>query len=235
MDAAREVADLDERLLGVLVRDADELRGFIGRPTFLEAPARRPRSTARETSRACAPSWRSRSICRRSPEADETARSRCAASRSDAFSSSRRVGPSRPRMTALCTARRPRMIHGVSRRSSEAAAERQDPLEGVVELVARPEEVPAVVLRDGEVPDRGGDEADRDRPADHGDDEEHEPEWGRAASSRGARARRPGRPAASASRATWTSRRSAAADPGWAARGRSGNGTVPLARRRPRA
>ena len=29
----------DERLLGVLVRDADELRGFVGRPALLEAPA----------------------------------------------------------------------------------------------------------------------------------------------------------------------------------------------------
>ena len=68
------------------------------------------------------------------------------------------------------------MIHGVSRRSRRPPPIVEDPLEGVVELVARPEEVPAIVGRDGEVPDRGGEEGDRDRPADHGDEEEHEPE-----------------------------------------------------------
>ena len=39
MDAAREVADLDERLLGVLMGNANELGSLLGVAPFLQAPA----------------------------------------------------------------------------------------------------------------------------------------------------------------------------------------------------
>ena len=80
VDAAGEVAQLDERLLGLAVRLVDQARASAG-----SSVARaRPSVMASATSRCCAPSCRSRSIRRRSASAAATMPARVSSSVSDA-------------------------------------------------------------------------------------------------------------------------------------------------------
>ena len=65
---------------------------------------------------------------------------------------------------------------GRQEEEQQPAAGDPDPFDRGVELVAVPKDVPAVLWRDGEIPDRRRDGPERDRPADHRDEEEHEPE-----------------------------------------------------------
>ena len=96
VDAANQVADLLERRLGLLVGGDHQLAPGLGSVSSFSFAA--PRSAASATSRCWAPSWRSRSIRRRSASALSTAAVRLVSSRSTwAACSTSALGPSSAR------------------------------------------------------------------------------------------------------------------------------------------
>ena len=117
MDSAGQVADLDQRLLRLLVGAAHELGRLLLRAALLEPPSRTAEvDRQRDQSRLGAVVEVALDLAA-IPVAEATARSRCSALCAAARSSSRRVGPSRARMRSTSKAVRARMIHGVRKTS----------------------------------------------------------------------------------------------------------------------
>ena len=123
VDAPHQLPQLRDGPLGLVVGVADE---GDGRGVVVPRSRRslaRPRSMASATRRCCAPSWRSRSMRRRSASAASTDASRLSASCSTrCWSTAVPLGPRRARMMAPCSVAMPRTTNGVTIRTTTPAS-----------------------------------------------------------------------------------------------------------------